>query len=131
MALFDFLKHKEKKEKVARATEISRTTEEVKPKETATDLTPVHHNSVLVAPHVTERARQASELGQYTFRIIDSATKRDIKRAVEVMYGVHVEDVRIVKMHEKPRRRGLTQGVKKGYKKTVVALRAGEAIDIF
>ncbi len=130
MALFDFLKNKEKK---ARLDEPKTRQEkkEVKQEAVSVDLTPMHHNSVLVAPHVTERARQASEHGQYTFRITDSATKRDVKHAVEQMYNVHVERVRIVKVHEKPRRRGLTQGVKKGYKKTVVALRVGEAIDIF
>ncbi|OGZ44765.1 MAG: 50S ribosomal protein L23 [Candidatus Ryanbacteria bacterium RIFCSPHIGHO2_12_FULL_47_12b] len=72
-----------------------------------------------------------SEQGQYTFRVVSSASKRHIKDSVERIYGVHVEHVQIVKAHAKSRRRGLTEGIKKGYKKAVVALRKGEAIDIF
>ncbi|MEK7630566.1 MAG: 50S ribosomal protein L23 [Patescibacteria group bacterium] len=87
--------------------------------------------AVLIAPHVTERARQLSEVGQYVFRIATTANKQAVRKAVERAYKVHVTGVRIVTAHEKPRRRGLTVGVKRGYKKAVVALRKGEAIDIF
>jgi len=68
---------------------------------------------------------------EYTFRVLKGADSRQVRESVERLYGVHVTSVRIIKMHEKKRRRGLTEGVKKGYKKAVVALRQGEAIDIF
>ncbi len=130
MALFDFLKKKQKQEKTDMAREEkSAPVADVQKKEIERQT--VAQGSVLVAPHVTERARDASLVGQYTFRIAERASKRDVKDSVEKMYGVHVERVRIIAGHEKPRRRGLTWGTKKGYKKAVVALRSGEAIDIF
>lgn len=133
MALFDFLKRKNKREKEAqKVADVSAPLrDESSEKPVEKPRVEVAGQSVLVAPHVTERARDLSSIGQYTFRIAEHATKRDVRSAVEKMYGVHVEGVRIVSGHEKPRRRGLTWGTKKGYKKAVVALRKGEAIDIF
>ena len=86
---------------------------------------------VLVAPHVTERSRSLSGNGQYTFRIVKTATKRQVKDSVEKMYGVHVNKVNILAQRNKKRRRGATIGIKRGYKKAVVGLREGETIDIF
>ena len=141
MALFDFLKRKKKQEKEdARKAEKKETSqdspaheheegESSKPTSFSNDV--AIDEFVLETPHVTERARMLSEIGQYTFRGHSGATKAGIKKSVEKLYGVHVTDIRITKTHEKKRRRGLTEGVKKGYKKAVVALQAGEAIDIF
>ena len=140
MALFDFLKKKEKKEKEAqKSPEVSAVAEreqkyahedgvEHAPEKSRVEISGA---AVLVAPHVTERARDLSTIGQYTFRVASGATKQQIADAVRRTYGVHVERVHILAGQEKPRRRGLTWGTKKGYKKAVVALRNGEAIDIF
>ena len=38
---------------------------------------------VLLRPHLTEKATDLQELGQYSFVVVDEATKRDIKKAVE------------------------------------------------
>lgn len=132
MALFDFLKKKKQQEKAQRGelAKVREVEDKVEPTKTSFDLeTP--ENFVLESPHVTERARGLAGLGQYTFRVHPKATKREIRESVERLYRVNVEKIRITKVHEKPRRRGLTEGVKKGYKKAVVALRKGEAIDIF
>lgn len=137
MALFDFLKKQKKQERtsskaVKTAREASENVEMVESKEKSANAPLIPASSfVLISPHVTERARFASQNGQYTFRIKPDATKRSVRESVERFYNVHVTGVQIVKVHEKPRRRGLTEGVKKGYKKAVVALREGEAIDIF
>lgn len=144
MALFDFLKRRRtqarhdarqekmisKKETVPadvpkHTSEVSKNTENVREASRHTS------SAVLIAPHITERARMLAQAGQYVFRIHPDATKMQVQDAVEQMYGVHVRAVQIVKAHEKPRRRGLTEGIKKGYKKAVVALREGEVIDIF
>jgi large subunit ribosomal protein L23 len=138
MALFDFLKKLQKKEKSA-ATKKSESpvadshdiVAEEKTSETLQIATHAPETFVLQVPHVTERARTLADSGQYTFRINPNASKIQVEQAVEKLYNVHVEHVRIITAHEKPRRRGLTEGVKKGYKKAVVALRKGEAIDIF
>ncbi|MEK7576256.1 MAG: 50S ribosomal protein L23 [Patescibacteria group bacterium] len=138
MALFDFLK----KQKKQTSLDMRQERKSVKPapekvelveskeKPASVPLIPAS-SFVLISPHVTERARSASQNGQYTFRVKPDATKRTVRESIERFYKVHVTAVQIVKVHEKPRRRGLTEGVKKGYKKAVVALRQGEAIDIF
>lgn len=144
MALFDFLKSKNKKEKNESLKAQKKIEKEETRSENITKETDVpsreHIQSfasiaatkfVLISPHITERARMLAEEGQYTFRIHPYATKRQVKESVEDLYKVHVEHVQLTKVHEKLRRRGLTEGVKKGYKKAVVALRKGEAIDIF
>ena len=131
MALFDFLKRKKKleKEEKTRAPDVEA---EVPPEKKSKFYSgTISEHFVLQSPHVTERARSLSDHGQYTFRIHPLANKREVRESVERLYGVHVTDVRITKMHDKPRRRGLTEGIKRGYKKAVVALRKGEAIDIF
>lgn len=143
MALFDFLKKRKKKAKeeakkvkkpeasAEAHSHESQGDEEERVPQTSFVGDVVMDEFVLETPHVTERARALSEIGQYTFRVYPNATKNAIKKSVEKLYNVHVTDVRVTKVHEKKRRRGLTEGVKKGYKKAVVALRKGEAIDIF
>ncbi len=134
MALFDFLKRKKKQEKHEKnhaPEERVREKEPVLVEKSKLYSGTISEHFVLQTPHVTERARMLAEHGQYTFRIHPNATKRQVAESVERLYGVHVAAVQITKAHEKPRRRGLTEGVKKGYKKAVVALRKGEAIDIF
>ncbi len=134
MALFDFLKKQKKQERKSSKTSkpVPEKIEAIEQKKKPADAPLIPTNSfVLISPHVTERARTASQNGQYTFRVKPEATKRTVRESVEAFYKVHVTAVQIVKVHEKPRRRGLTEGVKKGYKKAVVALRGGEAIDIF
>ncbi|MBI4121440.1 MAG: 50S ribosomal protein L23 [Candidatus Ryanbacteria bacterium] len=130
MALFDFLKRKKAQEKQDERKAEREIEHEERAEQKQDHAHAVVHGSVLVAPHVTERARDLSQLGQYTFRVRESATKHDVRASVEKMYGVHVEGVRMVSGHEKPRRRGLTWGTKKGYKKAIVSLKSGETIDI-
>ncbi len=133
MALFPFLKKKEKEEKRSGAKAAKVVSHDHADHADAKPMTRFEgvERAVLIAPHVTERARQLSEEGQYVFRIATTANKQAVRHAVERAYKVHVTDVNIITAHEKPRRRGLTEGVKRGYKKAVVALRKGEAIDIF
>jgi large subunit ribosomal protein L23 len=54
-----------------------------------------------------------------------------VRQAVEELFGVHVENVNILKVQAKPKRRGLTKGVRPGWKKAIVQVRAGETIEIF
>lgn len=135
MALFDFLKKLRKKEtnSPAKPIEESSETREIAKEKTTASMFSINETGmfVLQSPHMTERARMQAERGQYTFRIDPDASKTQVQRAVEKLYNVHVRHVSIIRAHEKPRRRGFTEGVKKGYKKAVVALRDGEAIDIF
>ncbi len=59
------------------------------------------------------------------------AHKTQIRQAVEELFEVHVENVNILKVQAKPKRRGLTKGMRPGWKKAIVQLREGDTIEIF
>jgi large subunit ribosomal protein L23 len=47
------------------------------------------------------------------------------------MFAVHVEDVRTISVRPKPKRRGVTRGKTRAWKKAIVQVRSGETIPIF
>ena len=86
--------------------------------------------SVLIAPHVTEKTSRAMQNhNQYTFRVRRTATKIDIKKAVELMFDVKVIGVQVVNEPGKQRRFGKTIGRTQDWKKAYVSLAEGQAID--
>ncbi|RJQ14641.1 50S ribosomal protein L23 [Candidatus Parcubacteria bacterium] len=88
-------------------------------------------NLMLLKPHISEKATDlASNYNRYVFRVLQSANKIDIKRAVESLYGVNVVSVHIVNIRSKPRRLGRIVGSTPGYKKAIVGLKSGQRIDI-
>lgn len=133
MPLFDFLKLKRKKEErvAAKREQVSAPPEKKVMKEGRIRAISERILNDVVRPHVTERSRQNSKLGVYMFRVSAGATKHTIKQAIETLYRVGVARVRVMRVPSKPRRRGLTRGTKKGYKKAAVLLRAGEHIELF
>jgi len=87
-------------------------------------------STVLLNPHVTEKASMLAEKGQYVFSVHESATKGAVKQAVESLYGVNVTRVGlIVKQARKVRSRRRTT-LEHGLKKAVVHLKKGESIEI-
>ncbi|MDQ3856813.1 MAG: 50S ribosomal protein L23 [Chloroflexota bacterium] len=87
-------------------------------------------------PVITEKNTLLMEQGQYTFEVSPSATKPQIKAAVETVFNVNVLTVNTVSMPGKQRlkrRRGGRPlvGRSPGYKKAVVKLAPGQRIDIF
>jgi large subunit ribosomal protein L23 len=85
---------------------------------------------VLLSPHIAEKPTRLAELNQYVFKVYPKANKPLVKRAVEEVYGVEVVKVRIVNIPSKRRRLGRTVGRKKGYKKAIVTVKAGQKIEI-
>jgi len=86
--------------------------------------------SVLIAPHVTEKTSFAMQNhNQYTFRVLRTATKVDIKQAVELMFDVKVSGVQVVNEPGKSRRFGNRVGRTQDWKKAYVSLAAGQTID--
>ncbi len=59
------------------------------------------------------------------------AHKTQIRQAVEELFSVKVERVNVIKVQPKPKRRGVHRGIRPGWKKAVVQLRAGDTIEIF
>lgn len=85
---------------------------------------------VIKEPHITEKATILAEKNEYVFKVFPKANKPEIKKAIEEMYGVEVEDVRIINVHKKRRRRGRVEGWRKGYKKAIVKVKEGQTIEI-
>jgi large subunit ribosomal protein L23 len=91
----------------------------------------LHATEVLLAPVVSEKSYSLIEERKYSFKVHPDAHKTQIRQAVEELFDVHVESVNVLKVQPKPKRRGWTRGTRKGWKKAVVQLRAGETIEIF
>ena len=85
---------------------------------------------VLKSPQITEKATNLAGDNQYLFKVFPRATKQEIKKAVEGVYGVGVSRVRTVKVPKKQRRLGRSVGWRKAYKKAIVTLKEGQKIEI-
>jgi large subunit ribosomal protein L23 len=87
---------------------------------------------VILRPVVTERSAQLQEEARtYTFIVSKEANKIEIRRAVERLFDVKVEGVRTANYQGKWRRVGRSLGRRPAYKKAVVKLREGDAIDVY
>jgi len=87
--------------------------------------------TVLIRPVISEKSYALIAEGKYTFRVNDRAHKTQIAQAVEEVFGVGVAEVRTAKVRSKPKRRGLTKGRSRSWKKAIVQLRPGERIELF
>ena len=80
---------------------------------------------------VSEKSYSLITDRKYTFKVHEDAHKTQVRQAVEELFDVQVQSVNIVKVKSKPKRRGLTSGRRPGWKKAIVQLREGDAIEIF
>ncbi|MDD5475654.1 MAG: 50S ribosomal protein L23 [Syntrophales bacterium] len=88
--------------------------------------------SVLKRPLITEKSTILREgANAYVFEIERSATKVDVRRAVEKIFKVVVTDVRTVNMRGKKKRHGRIIGRRNHWKKAIVTLAPGNSIEIF
>ncbi len=91
---------------------------------------------ILLKPIVTEKmTAQGEKLNKFGFIVEKSANKIQIKKAVEEMYGVTVEDVNTMvyagKKKSRFTRTGLISGRTKSHKKAIVTLSEGDTIDFY
>ena len=91
----------------------------------------LHPNQVLLAPVVSEKSYSLISDRKYTFKVHEDAHKTQIRQAVEELFEVQVESVKVLKVQPKPKRRGLTKGARPGWKKAIVQLKEGHEIEIF
>ena len=84
------------------------------------------HYEVILSPVITEKATLASEHSQVMFRVARTATKTQIKEAVQQIFSVKVSDVRTANYFGKMRRRGQNEGYRRDWKKAYVKLAEGE-----
>jgi len=85
---------------------------------------------VLVAPIISEKATAAAEKNnQVLFKVLRSATKPEIKAAVELMFKVEVASVSTVNQKGKTKRFGRSIGRRDHVKKAFVALKPGQELN--
>jgi large subunit ribosomal protein L23 len=85
---------------------------------------------VLVAPVITEKATILSEQNKVVFKVAKTATKPQIKQAVEKLFDVKVESVNTLVRKGKEKRFRGTLGRQSDVKKAVVTLAEGHTIDV-
>ena len=85
---------------------------------------------ILKNVHITEKATELAEKGQYIFKVFENANKQEIKKVVESIYNVDVVSVNIINIHRKRKRLGKSIGWKQGYKKAIVKIKKGQEIEI-
>ncbi len=86
--------------------------------------------NLVLAPVVSEKStRVADKDRQYVFRVLDGATKPEIKAAVELLFKVEVESVQVANVKGKQKRFGKMNGRRKDWKKAYVCLKPGQEIN--
>jgi large subunit ribosomal protein L23 len=92
----------------------------------------VDPSQVIIRPVVSEKSYVLAANDKYTFRVHPDAHKTQIRQAVEALFDdVKVVEVRTASVKSKPKRRGLTAGRSRSWKKAIVQVRPGDTIPIF
>ena len=87
--------------------------------------------AVLVAPIVSEKATMVGEKSNaVTFKVLQDATKPEIKAAVELMFKVEVHGVSVLNTKGKTKRFGKSMGRRDNVRKAYVTLKAGQEINL-
>jgi large subunit ribosomal protein L23 len=91
----------------------------------------MHYKKVLVAPIVSEKATLAAEKSNaVAFKVLRSATKPEIKAAVELLFNVQVKGVSVANLQGKTKRFGRTIGRRDHVRKEYVVLKEGETLNL-
>ncbi len=86
---------------------------------------------IVIRPVVSEKSYALLAANKYTFRVHDRAHKTQVRQAIEEIFGVRVQGVRTAWVKPKPKRRGLTAGSTRRWKKAVVQLHPEDSIELF
>lgn len=85
---------------------------------------------VLLSPRMTEKSTRVGEnSNQYVFKVTTDSNKKEIKDAVEKLFEVNVESVRIVKVKGKSKSFKFRAGKRNDWKKAYVRVQEGQVID--
>ena len=85
---------------------------------------------VILAPIVSEKGTfVADKFEQVAFRVASTATKPEIKAAVELLFKVQVDSVQVLNVKGKQKRFGRFTGRRKDWKKAYVCLKPGQQIE--
>ncbi len=85
---------------------------------------------VLLSPRVTEKTTLVGEKSnQYVFHVVPDAQKAEVKGAVEMLFDVNVESVRMVNVKGKTKSYRMRPGKRSNWKKAYVRVQEGQVID--
>lgn len=85
---------------------------------------------VILAPVISEKTTMVAEVAnQVVFKVIKDANKQEVRAAVEKMFDVKVEQVRILNVKGKTKRTRFGVGRRNDWKKAYVSLAEGQEID--
>ena len=90
----------------------------------------INHYDVIVAPHITEKSTLLSEHNAVVFKVAGSASKPQIKAAVEALFNVSVTGVNTMNVKGKTKKWKGRPYTRSDVKKAVVTLADGQSIDI-
>ncbi|MEM7302308.1 MAG: 50S ribosomal protein L23 [Pseudomonadota bacterium] len=93
-------------------------------------MTDIRNYDVILSPAITEKATMASEANQVVFNVDRRATKPEIKRAIEDLFGVKVKAVNTLQRKGKIKRFRGHLGKQSDVKKAIVTLMDGQSIDV-
>lgn len=86
--------------------------------------------NVVRAPLVSEKTARLAENNQYVFEVATTATKGDVKAAVESLFNVKVAAVNVVNVKGKSKTFKFREGRRVDWRKAYVTLAEGQSIDI-
>ena len=98
----------------------------------------INHNKILIRPIFTEKMSRLEEERKYSFQVMVGTNKLEIKKAVEMMFDVSVEKVSTSNRSGKKKNMTVrsggrtirTNGRRSNWKKAIVTLKEGNAIDL-
>ena len=88
------------------------------------------HYDIVLAPHITEKSTMLSETNAVVFRVAPSASKPEIKAAIEALFNVKVTGVNTIVTKGKTKRWKGKPYQRSDFKKAIVTLAEGQSIDI-
>ncbi len=84
---------------------------------------------IIKQPVVTEKTTKISENNQFVFKVQNTSSKLDIKKAVEKIFKVKVKSINTIKIKGKTKVFKGTKGKRNDYKKAIITLKSGETLD--
>jgi len=88
-------------------------------------------HQIIVRPVVTEKSNELTALNQYVFQVHKGANKIEIRKAIEMVFGVRVDKVRTAVVRGDLRRVGSHYGYRSSWKKAVVTLHPDDSIELY
>lgn len=89
-----------------------------------------HLLNILRAPHISEKSARLQESNSYVFEVASTATKADVKAAVEELFNVKVKAVNVVNVKGKTKPFRNRTGRRSDWRKAYVSLLDGQTIDV-